>query len=43
MYNVKLLAVVYDERKSLPGNVRQPMKNLIESLAEEPRPHNSIN
>lgn len=42
MYNVKLLAVVYDERKALPGNVRQRMKSLIESLTEEPRPYNSV-
>jgi mRNA-degrading endonuclease RelE of RelBE toxin-antitoxin system len=42
MYSVKLLAAVYDERKALPGNVRQRMKNLIESLAEKPPPDNSV-
>ncbi|MUG93921.1 plasmid stabilization system [Scytonema sp. UIC 10036] len=42
MYSIRLLAAVYDERKVLPGNVRQRMKNLIESLAQAPRPHNSI-
>lgn len=42
MYHVRLQATVYDERKALPGNIRQRVKNLIDSLAEEPRPHNSV-
>ncbi|RUT01017.1 hypothetical protein DSM106972_070230 [Dulcicalothrix desertica PCC 7102] len=42
MYRVRLQATVYDERKALPGNIRQRMKSLIDSLAKEPRPYNSI-
>lgn len=42
MYSVRLQALVYDERKALPGNIRQRIKNLIDSLAEEPRPYNSV-
>jgi mRNA-degrading endonuclease RelE of RelBE toxin-antitoxin system len=42
MYHVRLQATVYDERKTLPGNIRQRMKSLIDSLAEEPRPYNSV-
>lgn len=42
MYQVRLLAAVYEERKTLPGNIRQRMKNLLESLAEDARPYNSI-
>ncbi|GJD18333.1 hypothetical protein RIVM261_032890 [Rivularia sp. IAM M-261] len=42
MYHVRLQANVYDERKALPGNIRQRMKSLIDSLAEEPRPYNSV-
>lgn len=42
MYRVRLQAAVYNERKALPGNIRQRMKNLIDSLAEEPRPYNSV-
>ncbi len=42
MYSVRLQTLVYDERKALPGNIRQQIKNLIDSLAEEPRPYNSV-
>ncbi len=42
MYRLRLLQEVYEERKALPGNIRQRIKNLIESLAGEPRPHNSV-
>jgi|ERR671933_292622 mRNA interferase RelE/StbE len=42
MYRVRLLGAVYRERKVLPGIVRQRRKNIIDSLEENPRPHNSI-
>ena len=42
MYQVWLLATVYRERKALPGNVRQRVKDLLDSLAEDARPYNSI-
>jgi mRNA-degrading endonuclease RelE of RelBE toxin-antitoxin system len=42
MYRIRLLKEVYEERKILPGNIRQRIKNLIESLAREPRPYNSV-
>lgn len=42
MYHIRLQSAVYDERKALPGNIRQRIKNLIDSLVEEPRPYNSV-
>ncbi|HEY9831039.1 MAG TPA: hypothetical protein V6D26_10690, partial [Stenomitos sp.] len=42
MYQVRLLASVYRERKTLPGNVRQRIKELLDSLAQDARPYNSI-
>lgn len=42
MYQVRLLATVYRERKALPGNVRQRVKDLLDSLAEDARPYNSV-
>jgi mRNA interferase RelE/StbE len=33
---------VYQERKILPGVIRQRIKNMIDALGENPRPHNSI-
>lgn len=42
MYRVRLLTDVYRERKALPGIVRQRIKKIIDSLGQNPRPHNSI-
>lgn len=42
MYQVLLLASIYRERKALPGNVRQRIKELLDSLAQDARPYNSI-
>lgn len=41
-YSVWLLPSVHQERRKLPGVVRQRTKKLIDELAVEPRPHNSI-
>lgn len=42
MYRVRLLAAVYREGKVLPGIIRQRIKKILDSLGENPRPHNSI-
>ncbi|MBP0020553.1 MAG: plasmid stabilization system [Cyanobacteria bacterium SBLK] len=36
------MPLVHQERRKLPGVVRQRIKKLIGELAIEPRPHNSI-
>ncbi len=42
MYRIWLLASVHDRRPNLPGFVRQRIKKIIDALAENPRPDNSI-
>lgn len=42
MYRVWLLASVHNQRRNLPGVVRQRIKKIIDALAENPRPYNSI-
>jgi mRNA-degrading endonuclease RelE of RelBE toxin-antitoxin system len=42
MYEIKLLASAYNERKILPeGAIRQKIKHIITALAANPRPGNS--
>jgi hypothetical protein len=41
-YQLQLLAAVHDERKRLPGVIRQRLKRVIDDLAQNPRPDNSI-
>ena len=42
MYRVWLLASVHNQKRNLPGVVRQKIKKIIDALAENPRPQNSI-
>ena len=42
MYQIWLLASVHDQRRNLPGVVRQRIRKIIDALAENPRPDNSI-
>ena len=42
MYQVRVQASVYNERRNLPGVFRQRIKKIIDDLAEDPRPFNSI-
>ena len=42
MYRVWLLASVHNQRRNLPSVVRQRIKKIIDALAENPRPYNSI-
>ena len=41
-YQLQLLASVHDERKQLPGVIRQRLKRMIDELAQNPRPDSSI-
>lgn len=41
-YQLQLLASVHDERKRLPGVIRQRLKRVIDELAQNPRPDSSI-
>lgn len=41
MYRIWLLPQVYEERKKLPGVIRQRIKQVIEELKIYPRPTNS--
>lgn len=41
-YQLQLLASVHDERKQLPGVIRQRLKRIIDELAQNPRPANSV-
>ena len=40
-YALWLRPAVHDARRRLPGHVRQRMVRLIDSLADDPRPHRS--
>ncbi len=42
MYRVWLSPSVHNERRKLPGVVRQRIKKIIDALAEDPRPYNSV-
>ncbi len=42
MYRVWLLPTAHNEGRKLPGVVRQRIKKIIDGLAENPRPYNSI-
>ena len=42
MYRIPLLASAHDERRNLPGVLRQRIKKIIEALGEDARPDNSI-
>lgn len=42
MYRIRLLASAHDERRNLPGVIRQRIKKIIEALGEDARPDNSI-
>ena len=41
MYDLFLEPEVHAARQELPGNVRQRVRRAIESLVEDPRPHDS--
>jgi mRNA interferase RelE/StbE len=41
MYDLFLEPEVHAARQELPGNVRQRVRRAIESLADDPRPHDS--
>lgn len=40
-YELLIEAAAHEERKHLPGNIRQLVKRAISNLAFEPRPHTS--
>lgn len=41
-YDLFIEPTVHQDRKKLPGHIRQRIKRLISQLATEPRPHNSL-
>ncbi|MEA5500296.1 type II toxin-antitoxin system RelE/ParE family toxin [Limnoraphis robusta Tam1] len=42
MYQIQLSASAHNQGKKLPGVIRQRIKNIIDALAQDPRPYNSI-
>jgi len=41
-YDLHIEPTAHKARKNLPGHVRQQIKRIIDDLAHNPRPHNSI-
>ncbi|WP_413161068.1 type II toxin-antitoxin system RelE family toxin [Capilliphycus salinus ALCB114379] len=42
MYQIQLSESAHNHGKKLPGVIRQRIKNIIDALAQDPRPYNSI-